>query len=162
MTGLGTIINVIGILIGGLMGMLFGKLITPRIQDTLMKANGVCVLFLGISGTLKEMFSVENGQLTSSGTMMMIISLAAGALIEEWINLGIFSAIPVAILQGTVTLLARAIEPVMTEAALGNLSLVGNILIFCVGVNLVWENTRIKVANMLPSIVIAVAWAFIP
>lgn len=238
MIGLGTIINVIGILIGGLMGMLFGKLITPRIQDTLMKANGVCVLFLGISGTLKEMFFVENGQLTSSGTMMMIISLAAGALIGEWINLDyrmeqfgqwlkiktgnakdrlfvdgfvtasltvcigamaivgalqdgltgncsilltkaildliiicvmtaslgkgcIFSAIAVAILQGTVTLLARAIEPIMTETALGNLSLVGNILIFCVGVNLVWENTRIKVANMLPAIVIAVAWAFI-
>jgi len=50
----------------------------------------------------------------------------------------------------------------MTEAALSNLSLVGNILITCVGINLVWDNVRIKVANMLPAIVIAVAWAFLP
>ena len=74
----------------------------------------------------------------------------------------IFSAIPVALLQGSVTLLAKSIEPIMTDAALSNLSFVGNMLIFCVGINLVFENTRIKVANMLPAIVVAVAWAFLP
>ena len=47
----------------------------------------------------------------------------------------------------------------MTEAALSNLSLTGSILIFCVGVNLLWER-KLKVANMLPSIVIAVLCAF--
>ena len=239
MIGLGTILNVAGIILGGLMGMVCGKLITPRIQDTLLKANGACVLFLGVAGTLEQMITVQNGRLVSGGTMMMILSLSIGSLIGEWINLDhrmeqfgqwlkqktgnakdrlfvdgfvtasltvcigamaivgalqdglsgnystlltkgildliiicvmtasmgkgcIFSAIPVAILQGTVTFMARGIEPIMTEAALSNLSLVGNILIFCVGVNLVWENTRIKVANMLPAIIIAVAWAFLP
>ena len=39
-----------------------------------------------------------------------------------------------------------AIGKISTEL----LAFVGNILIFCVGINLVWENTRIKVANMLP------------
>lgn len=63
------------------------------------------------------------------------------------------------ILQGAVTLLARAIQPLMTEAALANLSLTGSILIFCVGVNLLWEK-KLKVANMLPSIVVAVILAF--
>ena len=29
-------------------------------------------------------------------------------------------------------------------------------------INLVFENTRIKVANMLPAIFVAVAWAFLP
>ena len=239
MFGLGTLINVAGIIAGGLIGIICGKLITPRIQDTLMKANGVCVLFLGIAGTLEQMVSVQDGQLLSSGTMMMILSMSIGALIGELINLDsrmeqfgewlkqktgnakdrlfvdgfvtasltvsigamaivgalqdgltgnfstlltkaildliiicvmtasmgkgcIFSAIPVALLQGTVTLLAKSIEPIMTEAALSNLSFVGNMLIFCVGVNLVFENTRIKVANMLPAIIIAVAWAFLP
>lgn len=37
MIGLGTILNVAGIILGGLIGMLFGKLITPRIQDTLRR-----------------------------------------------------------------------------------------------------------------------------
>jgi len=72
----------------------------------------------------------------------------------------LFSALPVGILQGTVTLLARAIQPVMTDAALTNLSLTGSILIFCVGVNLLWEK-KLKVANMLPSIVVAVLCAFV-
>ncbi len=72
----------------------------------------------------------------------------------------LFSAIPVGIFQGMVTLLARAVQPVMTEAALANLSLTGSILIFCVGVNLLWEK-KLKVANMLPSILIAVVYAFV-
>lgn len=239
MIGFGTIINVIGIIFGGLIGIFCKKLITQRIQETLMKANGVCVLFLGIAGTLEHMLIIQDNRLSSTGTMMMILSLSIGALIGEYINLDyrmeqfgrwlkektgnskdqlfvhgfvtasltvcigamaivgaiqdgihgnysilltkaildciiicimtasmgtgcIFSALPVAIFQGTVTLLATCIEPIMTEAALGNLSLVGNILIFCVGVNLVWDNVKIKVANMLPAIIVAVAWAFLP
>ena len=71
----------------------------------------------------------------------------------------VFSAIPVAILQGGFTLGAKLIEPYMTEPALHNLSLVGSILIFCVGLNLLRKNS-VKVANMLPAILIAVIWAF--
>ncbi|MBQ4563861.1 MAG: DUF554 domain-containing protein, partial [Lachnospiraceae bacterium] len=72
----------------------------------------------------------------------------------------IFSAIPVGILQGSVTILARVIQPLMTEAALHHLSLVGSMLIFCVGVNLIWER-KIKVANLLPALVVAVVWALV-
>ena len=49
----------------------------------------------------------------------------------------------------------------MTAAALGNLSMVGSVLIFCVGVNLVWGK-KVRVANLLPAIVIAVIAAFLP
>ncbi|MBO1291456.1 DUF554 family protein [Faecalibacterium sp. Marseille-P9590] len=45
---------------------------------------------------------------------------------------------------------------IVIGAVLNNLSLVGNILIFCVGINLVWPRT-IKVANLLPSLLVAVA-----
>lgn len=72
-----------------------------------------------------------------------------------------FSAIPVAALQGSMTLLARLIRPLMTDAALSNLSLIGSILIFCVGLNLVWGK-KVRVANLLPSIVLAVVFAFLP
>lgn len=71
----------------------------------------------------------------------------------------VFSAIPVAILQGGFTLAAKVIQPYMTDAALHNLSLVGSILIFCVGLNLLRKNS-VKVANMLPAILVAVIWAF--
>ncbi len=73
----------------------------------------------------------------------------------------IFSAIPIALFQGGITLLSRLIEPVMTTQALANLSLVGSILIFCVGINLVWGKL-VKVANLLPAVVVAVIFAFLP
>lgn len=72
----------------------------------------------------------------------------------------IFSAIPVLVFQGTIALLARLLQPIMTAAAVGNLSTVGSILIFCVGVNLIW-GTKFRVANMLPALIVAVAAAFV-
>lgn len=57
--------------------------------------------------------------------------------------------------------IAYSIHRLMTPAALSNLSFVGSVLIFCVGVNLVFGK-KIKVANLLPSIIVAVAWAFLP
>lgn len=237
MIGLGTIINVVAILVGGVIGLVFSRAISARYQETLMQVIGVCILFVGIGGAVQEMMTVTADRLQSSGTMMIVISYAVGSLLGEWINLErrieqfgswlkvktgnarekrfvdgfvsasltvcieamavvgsiqdgisgnhstlalkalldmvivcvmsaslgrgcLFSAIPVGIFQGTVTLLARAVQPVMTEAALANLSLTGSILIFCVGVNLLWEK-KLKVANMLPSILIAVVYAFV-
>lgn len=236
MFGLGTIINMLAILAGGLIGRLVGKAIPKRVQDMLYMVCGIATLFIGIGGCLQHMLTVENGVLNTQGTMMMLLSLTIGALIGEWINLEkrleqfgewlkrktgnsgdatfidgfvtasltvcigamaivgaiqdgmegdisvlaaksvldlvivcvmaasmgkgcIFSLIPVGILQGSVTALSVVLKPVMTESALSNLSYVGSVLIFCVGVNLVWGK-KVKVANLLPAVVIAVIWAF--
>ena len=73
----------------------------------------------------------------------------------------VFSAIPVFILEGGVTLLSKVIAPVMTDLAISYLSLIGSILIFCVGINLVWGK-KLKVANMLPAVILAVLASYIP
>ena len=73
----------------------------------------------------------------------------------------VFSLVPVGLLQGSVTALSLVLKPIMTDDALSNLSYVGSILIFCVGLNLVWGK-KVKVANMLPAVVVAVIWAFLP
>lgn len=70
-------------------------------------------------------------------------------------------AFPIFAFEGTVTLLARLIAPVMTDLAISYLSLIGSILIFCVGVNLVWGK-MIRVANMLPALILAVIAAYLP
>ena len=49
----------------------------------------------------------------------------------------------------------------LTDLAIAYLSLIGSILIFCVGVNLVWGKT-IRVTNLLPSLIFAVAAAYLP
>ncbi len=73
----------------------------------------------------------------------------------------IFSAIPVFVLEGSVTLLASLLSPIMTEQALANLSLVGSILICCVGLNLLFGK-MVRVANFLPAVILAAIAAFLP
>ena len=87
MIGLGTIINVVAILVGGVIGLVFSRAISARYQETLMQAIGVCILFVGIGGAVQEMMTVTADGLQSSGTMMIVISYAVGSLLGEWINL---------------------------------------------------------------------------
>ena len=89
MPGTGTIINVAAIILGGILGMLFGKSLSERHQDTLCKACGICVLFLGIAGALEGMLTVTENSVKSGGTMLIIACLALGALVGETINLKI-------------------------------------------------------------------------
>lgn len=237
MYGLGTIINTGAIVAGGLAGILFGRFLKENVQDTLSKCCGVSTLMIGIAGALEKMLTLENGAISSGGSMLLVLCLTVGGVIGELLNLegafecfgrwlkektgnakdkgfvnafvtasltvcigamaivgsiqdgltgdysvlatkavldfiiimvmscslgpgAAFSAIPVAILQGSVTALAGLVRPVMTETALNNLSLVGSVLIFCVGINLLWGK-KIRVANLLPAIVLAVAAAFL-
>ena len=51
--------------------------------------------------------------------------------------------------------MAALIRPFITAQVQDYLSLVGSILIFCIGLNLVWDK-KIRVSNMLPAILIAV------
>lgn len=63
--------------------------------------------------------------------------------------------------EGGITLLARLLAPVMTETAVAYLSLIGSVLIFCVGLNIVWGK-KVRVANMLPAVILAIAASYIP
>ena len=232
----GAIVNTGSIVAGGIAGMLFGKLLKDRHQETLTMACGVGTLFIGIAGAMNYMLHHED--LPEGGSMLLVICLALGGLVGEimniehwferfgewlkqktgnakdqrfvngfvtasltvcigamaimgsiqdgitgdWSTLGAksvldliiimvmtcslgkgcaFSAIPVFLWEGSLTLLATAIRPVMTDLAMSYLSLVGSVLIFCVGLNLVWGK-KVRVANLLPAVVFAVIAAFLP
>ena len=64
-------------------------------------------------------------------------------------------SIPIFIYQGAITLIAAFFGSVISDALIAELSFVGNALVFCVGVNLVRENT-FRVANMLPALLIPI------
>lgn len=72
----------------------------------------------------------------------------------------IFSAIPAFVIQYSITLLAYMVGDIMTTQAINYLSLVGNVLICCVGINLLFDR-KIRVSNMLPSIFLAIACGYI-
>ena len=238
MVGLGTLINTGGIVLGGLCGHLFGRLLKERQQASLTVACGVSTLFIGVAGAMQGMLTIDDGVISSGHAMLVTLCLTLGTLIGEIIDIeglferfgqwlkvrtgnakdtafvnafvtasltvcigamaivgsiqdGImgdwsilatkaildfiiimvmtcslgkgcaFSAVPVLILEGTITVFASFLKPVMTDLAMAYLSLVGSILIFCVGVNLIWGK-KVRVANMLPAVVLAAAAAFLP
>ena len=235
MPGLGTIVNVLAIIAGGILGLTGGRFLTEKIQNTVIITCGITVIFLGIGGALAQMLTIVDGKINTQGTMMMIGCLILGGLIGELLGIedrlegfgewlkqktgnsgdnafvnafvtasltvcvgamavvgslqdGIyadhavlyakavldfviiiimtssmgkgaaFSAVSVGVFQGVITLLSSLIAPVLTEQALSNISYVGNIMIFCVGLNLVFGK-KVRVASLLPSLVFAVMWA---
>ena len=87
MVGLGTIINTLAIILGGLGGLLFGRFLKESVQDALCKACGVSTLFLGIAGALEGMLTVEGTGVVSGGTMLVIGCIALGSLIGALLNL---------------------------------------------------------------------------
>jgi len=116
----------------------------------------VCIGAMAIVGSIQDGLTGDYSTLALKGVMDAIIVCAMAASMGKGC---VFSALPVGVFQGCVTALATLLQPVMTEAALANLSLVGSVLIFCVGVNLIWPRT-FKPANMLPAVVIAAVVAF--
>ena len=67
----------------------------------------------------------------------------------------LFSAIPVLIYQGALTLLAGSLQSWLDPAAMTELTAVGGTLIIGIGLNML-EITRISLSNMLPSLLAAV------
>ena len=84
---LGTIANVAAIIIGGMAGLVLKKLLSSRITDTVMQGVGLAVIIIGLSGALGAAFTVTDGKLSSDHILLMIVSLAAGALIGELIKI---------------------------------------------------------------------------
>ena len=74
--GGGTVINVAAILAGGIIGLIGGKFLTERIQQTLQMACAVAVIFIGISGTLENY-----------DTLLLIGGLIGGGLVGEIVNI---------------------------------------------------------------------------
>lgn len=241
MVGTGTLVNVAAIVLGGLLGLLVRGGLKEHYQDGILKAVGLAIVFLGASGALTGLLTVEGGRLSTVGvrdTLAMVLAMALGALAGEFVDLdrhmeqlgawlkakadrggdsqfiqgfvtasltvcigamaivgaiqdgltgnaatlytkavldfilvmifaslygkgAIFSALPVGVLQGTITLFAGLLSPVFRQAVIDNLSFLGNMLIFCVGINLCF-GTRFKVANLLPALVLGpvFVWAF--
>lgn len=116
----------------------------------------VCIGAMAIVGAIQDGILGDYSTLAVKSVLDFIII----AVMTSSLGKGCaFSAIPVFVFEGIITLLARLLSPIMTDLAIAYLSLIGSILIFCVGLNLLW-NKMIRVANMLPAVLIAVLMAY--
>lgn len=115
-------------------------------------------------GAMAIVGAIQDGLLNDYSTLAVksVLDFIIIAVMTSSMGKGCtFSAIPVFVFEGCITLLARLISPIMTETAVAYLSLIGSVLIFCIGINLVWAK-KISVANMLPAVLLAILAAYLP
>ncbi len=231
---MGTLINAVLIVIGGVIGLLCKKAVSKEMEYSIHKATGIAVLVIGICGILSAMLKIKpDGGISSSGELVLVISLALGTFVGEllkledrlnrgcrWIesklkmsnfsagfitasmiycigamaivgaindgllgdsstlitkgiidgitsvvlaaSLGygvLFSAVPILVYQGGLTLLAGLLENVLVGELLGNICMVGYALVMCIGINFLYNGEKkIKTVNMLPSLLVPVAY----
>ena len=118
----------------------------------------VCIGAMAIVGAIQDGIMGDFSTLAVKSVLDFIII----AVMTSSLGKGCaFSAIPVLLFEGAITLLARLLSPIMTDMAVAYLSLIGSVLIFCVGLNLVWGK-KVRVANMLPAVVLAVLSEYLP
>jgi len=81
----GTIINVVGIVVGALIGVALKKRISNRMTAPILKIMGVVIAIISLNGIIGAMFRVDSytGTLTSSGGFLLLVSMVIGCLIGE-------------------------------------------------------------------------------
>ncbi len=217
---LGTIVNVVAVVAGTLIGVLIQSKLPKKILEIIFQVMGLFTLLLGMMMALKmQHFIIGIGSLVlgaiigeliglekymnrfsdwvkgkvklknekfSDGLITAFLLYCMGSLtilgaIEEGINgntdllmmkslmdgvssvalasaLGIgvgFSAIPLLIYQGGLTLLAGSVGNFFTEAIINELSAVGGVLLIGLGINIL-EIKKLRILNMIPALIIVV------
>ena len=216
------VVNALAIAVGALVGNKLRGGISERFRSILMQAMALAVMLIGIAGAVK-----------TTDALIVVISLAIGALVGEGVNIEkrleqvgdalkrrvkgaeasftlgfvsaslifcvgamaivgsldaglrgeystiltkslidgitatmlastlglgvIFSAVAVFVYQGAITLLAGLLQPLLTEAIITEMSAVGGLLIFAIGLNM-QGITKIRVGNLLPAILVPLAY----
>lgn len=218
---LGTVVNFIAIIIGGLTGVFFGKYFSDKLKETVIQGIALTVLVIGlqmalktnnvlivilslvIGGVIGETIDIQarlndlgqslekrlssqgNGQFTKAFvTTSLIYCVGAMAIVgalEDGLNANhsilfaksaldgitaiifassmgigvIFSAVPVFLYQGGIALFAGSVQGLLSEAVVIEMSAVGGILIFGIGITMLGIK-EIKVGNLLPGIFLTV------
>lgn len=116
-----------------------------------------CVGAMAIVGSIKD-------GLTGDITTLLIksaLDFVTAMILASVLGIGVaFSALSVLLYQGSITLLAVIGGDLLSAEIIQTMSMVGNILLIAIGINFM-ELRRIKVANMLPSLLIPVLYFII-
>lgn len=221
---LGTVVNALAIVAGGLVGLCCTRGIDDRYRQTVLQGLALCVLLIGgksalssdnlpvvilslvVGGLVGEWLAIEarleslgrwiearfadgsagggdfaRGFVSASlvfcvGSMAVVGSLESGlagnhrtlfakAIIDgvaalifaSTLGRGVlFASVPVLVYQGAITLAAGLLRPLLTAAAVADMSAVGGLLIVAIGVNLLGI-ARIRVGNLLPAVFLPLA-----
>ncbi|WAM36154.1 DUF554 domain-containing protein [Caldicellulosiruptor acetigenus] len=113
-----------------------------------------CVGAMAIVGSLEDglnrNFSILFAKSILDGVTSVIFSATLGIGV-------MFSSVAVLLYQGSITLLAGLLKPLLTDTVVLQMSMVGSVLIFAIGLNMLGVS-KIKVGNLLPAIFVPALW----
>ena len=165
------ILVIASIVIGSLIGEIIGiekKLDTlgQKLQksfgghDSNFSKGFVTASLVYCVGAMAIVGSLESGIQGNHQTLFAksILDGISAIIFSSTLGIGVaFSALPVFIYQGTITLLANSVKDLLTPEVINEMSAVGGILITAIGINIL-EIKKIKVGNMLPGIFIPIIY----
>jgi len=116
-----------------------------------------CVGAMAITGAIQDGLGLGMTTLLIKSTLDFITAM----VLASFLGIGvIFSAISVLLYQGSIFLLARYLSEFMTDNMIISMSMIGSIILIGIGINFM-EIKKIKVANMLPALLIPIIYELI-
>lgn len=230
---IGTLVNTVTVLAGGAIGLLLGRGLGDRIQQAVTYMLGISTSIIGLNGLITLMVRVDpaTGTLSSSGELLLLVSLTLGAVAGELLDIDrrldtlgrhleqklgtgnfsrgfvsasllfcvgamaivgslsdgltgdssvlllksaldfiaaivlastlgvgvLFSAATVLVYQGSISMGAGLLAPVLTGPLLDNICMVGYGVVLCIGINF-FGVVKIKTANLIPGLLVPVMY----
>jgi hypothetical protein len=123
----------------------------------------VTASLLYLTGAMTIVGSIQDGTLGDPSVLLVKALLDGVASVALASSLGVgvmFSALPVLLVQGSITLLAAQLAFLSQPAVLDAINAAGGLLILGIGINLL-EIGRIRVGNLLPALFYAIVGALL-
>jgi uncharacterized membrane protein YqgA involved in biofilm formation len=111
-------------------------------------------------GAMAVIGALEEGLSGNANTLYTksMLDFTTALILASALGIGVlFSFVPILLLQGSVTVLARFIAPYITDPLLDSFCMVGYALVMVTGINFI-ADTRLKPANLMPAMIIPVLW----
>lgn len=113
-----------------------------------------CVGAMAIIGSLNDGLAGDPSMLLAKGFIDGVVAI----FFASTLGIGVFfSVIPVGIYQGLITFSAKFIEPFLSDRLISEISFIGSILIFGIGINMIFGK-KIKCGNILPAVLVPVVY----
>ena len=129
---------------------------TPKEGEKSFSRGFVTTTLIYCVGSMAVVGSFESGLSGNHATLFAksAIDGMSAVLFASSLGFGVaFSAIPVFLYQGTLTLSASALSPLITDLAIADMSAAGGLIIVALGLKML-DIKQMPVANMLPAIFI--------
>ena len=167
-------IGIVSLVLGSIIGELIGLenymnrfsawiKLKVKIKNEKFTDGFVTAFLLYCMGSLTILGAIEEG-INSNMDLMLMKSLMDGVssvALASALGIGVgFSAIPLLIYQGGLTLLAGSVASFFTDPIINELSAVGGILLIGLGINIL-EIKKLRILNMIPALIIIVILTYL-